>query len=202
MLESHGNTFFLKINQLLFKFILVFCSPLQKVTGAFLGFSLTQAHIPSFSLLGPGLLSAGGSCPLGQLLFDLSPLWFGSPVPLPEESAPVLSVSFFFLSPRVSWGCFCEQMTIPGLKLLLLHPLALSFPLEGRLSGSGGVAGCPVLWRSLGETWVFVCRVAAPFPVCAPSSASATPCELGESGGEWLASDILKICMCHGLFTY
>lgn len=100
--------------------------------GAFLGFSLTQAHIPSFSLLGPGLLSgrkilSSRAAPLWSYhLFGLGPLCH-------SQRNQLLSSAFlsFFLSPRVSWGCFCEQMTIPGLKLLLLHTLALSFPLEG-----------------------------------------------------------------------
>lgn len=139
-----------------------------------------------------------------QLLFDpiTSLVWVSYSTSRGISFCPQCSRVSFFLSPRVSWGRFCEQMIIPGLKLMLLHMLALSFPLEGEAVGLLWSCGCPVIWRSLQETRESVCWVSALFPICTPSSASAIPCGLGQSGGELLASDILKIWMCQGLLTY
>ena len=141
--------------------------------GTFLGFSLTQSHIRSFSLLGtrPFLLSAGRSYPPGQLLFDsiTSLVWVCCCTSRGIGSCPQCSRGSFFLSPRVSWGCFCEQMIIPGLKLMLLHTLALSFLLEGEVVGLLWSCGVPchleITERDQGVCVLSLCPVPHLYPI-------------------------------------
>lgn len=79
-----------------------------------------------------------GSCSL-----ILSPLRFGSPVPLPEESAPVLSVPFFLFIPKALMGVFLWADDKPRLEAPALAHAGLAFPAWGEAAGLWWSCGVP-----------------------------------------------------------
>lgn len=184
MLDLHGNTFLLKQTGYCFNSFSLFYTTLQKIMGTFLWLSrlsLTSGVFTSWDQAFPFVCRKILSSRAAPSLI-LSPLWFGSAVALPEESAPVLSVAgFLSFIPKGLMGMFLEQMIIPGLKLMLLHTSALRFLLEGEVVGLLWSCGVPChLERSLSETRVFVCAESLP---CSPSVPHPVPLPFHVSWG-------------------
>lgn len=138
--------------------------------GTFSRFSWLSLTSGAFHFLGPGLSFCLQEDPILRAapLDPITLFGFESAVALPEGigSCPQCSrVSFFFI-PKGLMGMFLWTDDNPRLEAHALAHTGLAFSAWGRGSGSCGVAGCPVIWRSLKARPGCLCAESLP---CSPS---------------------------------